>query len=460
MKKDDEDVQYLQKRRQGWYVRVAVPLPLRPILRKQAIVKSLGTRDLREAQRRRWEARAEIERMFSAARSDKPPEEIMKEALEFRSRFLATNANTPLDDQGHTQRDDWELIALGVADEHEQKYGTEVALRAFKVMTGEGLPTSVALDQWLKDEAGKFAQGTVADHRNAVGLFVGFTGDVLVGQVDRRLAGRFVVEKLKGDGKASPRTVAKKISSLSSFWRWLGRRGHIDFGVNPWEGQGDYSREAKRTGKRPYRPQELVKMLRADPKAIYKSKTYGPAIYDLIRLGLLTGARLDELCSLKVGDVDEAARIITIPKGKTENAPRNIPVHDLIWPIVHRRLNEARDGFLFWELPPGGPDQKRGWTTTKRFTAFRRRVLGDTGRELDFHSFRRCFATYLERASTKTAAVNDSVIAELMGHQKKPLAARVYSGGLGWGDSRNHQLHRDAIEALASAMEVEVIEAI
>ncbi len=52
------DLRYLQQRRQGWYVRIAVPRELRGKEswgRKSIIVKSLATRDLSKAQKARWQ---------------------------------------------------------------------------------------------------------------------------------------------------------------------------------------------------------------------------------------------------------------------------------------------------------------------------------------------------------------------------------------------------------------------
>ena len=65
----------------------------------------------------------------------------------------------------------------------------------------------------------------------------------------------------------------------------------------------------------------------------------------------------------------------------------------------------------------------------KRFSVFRQSTLG-SDKSVDFHSFRRTFATYLERASVSSIAVNTSTIAELMGHSKPTLALAVYSSGL------------------------------
>ena len=57
-------------------------------------------------------------------------------------------------------------------------------------------------------------------------------------------------------------------------------------------------------------------------------------------------------------------------------------------------------------------------------------------------------------AQSVTLAVNPSVIAELMGHQKSTLALSTYSGGL----LPDHW--RKAVEALGEVMEAEVLAAL
>jgi integrase len=444
--------QYLQKRRQTWYVRFPIPSNLRSLYGgRETLVRSLRTRDLAEARYLRYEAIVEIQREFRVKSTGKPPEAVLEEALKLREAILRAD-HRELDSTRHSDRDTLEFVAETMAEEVEAVHGEATARTVYRIATGKGLPTSIALERWLKDIEGTIKNGTVADHRHAVRLFVEFSGDICVEDVARIDAGRFTTDVLKAGGQASAKTINKKLSSLSALWKWLRKRGLVNE-ENPWEGQGDYTRrtKARKAEKRAYTAEELVKLLSADPRDVYASDTYAPALWDLMRLGLLTGARLDELCSLRVEDIDAKERTIRIRDGKTENAQRTIPVLDPIWPIIERRVGEAKDGFLFWQLPPGGPDKKRGWTTTKRFTAFRRRVLGDTGTELDFHSFRRCFATYLERASTVSRAVNASVIAELMGHAKGTLALDGYSSGLRLSE------HREALDAMAGVIEPEVL---
>src|SRR5688572_15569975 len=72
---------------------------------------------------------------------------------------------------------------------------------------------------------------------------------------------------------------------------------------NPWEGQGKRKDKNGAQHKRPYNTRELLRLLHADPVRIVGER-YGLAIHDLLRLGLMTGARLNELCELMVEDVD------------------------------------------------------------------------------------------------------------------------------------------------------------
>ena len=276
-------------------------------------------------------------------------------------------------------------------------------------------------------------------------------GPISVGTITRRRVGTFVSDVLIASGRKQA-TINRIISSLSTLWRWLIKRGFVE--ANPWVGQGSFDKRPSRgqRPKRPYSKQELLLLLGADPRQVV-GRRYGAALAELVRLGLLTGARLNELCELSAGDVLEAEQAIVIREGKTENARRLIPVHRLAWPLLLKRLQASGCGLLFPELSPGGPDGKRSWYATKRYTEFRRSDLGDDNR-VDFHSLRRTFATYLERASTLTAAVNASVTAELMGHTKATLAFSLYSGGLTLDNLRR------AIEALDTVLEPEILEAI
>jgi integrase len=429
---------YLQKRRQGWYVRVAVPQGLVPVIRKRHIVRSLQTRDVEVARKRRWPALAQIQTELAdqAGREDDPfwtppwqNVDPVSEGLTAREDWLAADDQIRDSNTRYTEREELEHVFHDWAEEIEKKQGPDAAKAFWQIATSRTPMLRIVAEQWLADIRGTILEQTLGQHRFAVQLFLQQNPKVrFVGDADRRRAGRFV-STIKSD--RSQKTVNRIVSSLSACWKWMKRRGLAE--SNPWEGQGEYRRRNKGKPKRPFDKDELLKLLSTDP-ATAVGPRYGPAIQDLVRLGLMTGARLNELCALAVADVEDR-HAVRIGESKTEAGKRVIPVHDVVWPIVQRRREEAvRAGSnqpqapLFPELPPQGPDRKRSWYLSKKFTVFRRRVLG-ADNTVDFHSLRRTFATYLEQAQRQSLDVNPGIIAELMGHEKGTLALSLYSGG-------------------------------
>jgi integrase len=139
--------------------------------------------------------------------------------------------------------------------------------------------------------------------------------------------------------------------------------------------------------------------------------------YWLPKAALLSGMRLNEICSIEVSDIKSAEGItyIDIPKGKTESAVRVVPLHSQL----ERLLNFApKKGFLFPSLSPGGPDKKRSWNIGKRLNRRFRLIDGAS----DFHAFRKNVAEVFERAF-----VPETGAAQLLGHFKPGLTYGVYS---------------------------------
>jgi integrase len=439
------DMRYLVKKRRTWYVRVAVPPKLVPIARKTHVVRSLGTRDLSVARERRWQVLADIKAALAALRVDP-----VAEGLDWRDYRMHQDKVIRDPDTRMTRREEAEVDIADRAEQIEAKQGREDALTFFRVAKAAS-PTLVTVEKrWLAEIKDEVTAQTLGNHQHALGLLHKFDpGLLFVNQVDRRVAGDFVTEAVRPGRQ--PATINRIISSLSSFWAWMVDRGLAE--ANPWGRQGVKRRNGTTRTKRPYTAGELVKLLQADPVTIIGPR-YGGAIRDLLRLGLLTGARLDELCELQAADVDPKAKTISIRQGKTEAARRTIPVHRAIWPIVVRRVEGAKGGPLFPELAPGGPDHKRSWHASKRFTVFRRSVLGDGDSTVDYHSLRRTFATYLDHAQGRSKAIYPSLIAQLMGHEKPNLALSAYSGG-----SLVDHL-RKAIDAMGRVIEPGVLEAV
>jgi len=399
------DTSFLKRRGESWYVRVLVPKHLQAQLGKPEIVKALGTKSQREAMRLRWPVVAEIQQSFGP-RSKLPD---LAEALEFAKVLGAARAQATSDDDGLSNAAIYAGLAADRAAELEQSKGADAARRWFDIAANRALPLSIAVDRWLAETA-RYTQQTRQQHRAAVKELEDFLGDAPLTAVNRAAAGRFVSERLLG--KIKGKTVNRKISSLSQLWKWAAKRGHVE--ENPWTNQGVPKDEvvSESDDKRPFTPAELRTLLFPGPKE--------QAVRDLMMLSLFTGARINELCELKPGDVENGG--IRIRAGKTKAAARWLPIPLGIRGVVQRR---AQDGdWLFPEAKPGGFDKKRSWNVGKRAGRQIDKALPELGSVVDFHSLRRSYSTACERAQLYRPTHD-----ELMGHKKGSLALDLYSGG-------------------------------
>lgn len=317
------------------------------------------------------------------------------------------------------------MQAADEAEEIAEERGEEMA-RQFLAMVRTGERSLETLrEEWLQTRVDGVRQPrTALQYRRDTGAALEALrrrGILQASGVTRRVAGEVVDAAFAG----GPKTVNRKLSAVSSWWRWLIRRGHAE--TNPWSGQGAPaeavrdSRGAEEARLRPYQPGEVVALLGASRAA--QSRRYRTMLWDIQVMALCTGARLEELCRLRGEDL--VGGRIRIRQGKTRAAVRQIPPMPEVAAIIARR-GPAEGEWLFPELEASGIDHKRSESFTKAYTRFRRSVLGE-GSPTDFHSWRRTFATYGERAGVHGPALDT-----LMGHAHGNLALDVYSGGLTW----------------------------
>ena len=69
---------------------------------------------------------------------------------------------------------------------------------------------------------------------------------------------------------------------------------------------------------------------------------------DLIKIEIYTGARIEELCSLKVADI--AKESFTIRYSKIPSGNREVPIYDQLKDIIKELKNNSKDGYLLSRL--------------------------------------------------------------------------------------------------------------
>ncbi len=275
----------------------------------------------------------------------------------------------------------------------------------------------------MAEQAGQVTGQTISQHRTVVDDFIKWAGGdgVLIEDVKRKYAGEYVGHLLTPTSGLKRPTAKRYVSSLSSFWRWLEARGLAE--LNPWLMQG-VGKKSKRgdeptNGRGQWSDDALIKVLSGRHSARYTD-----TLHDLVKLALATGARLDELCSLKIADVckRDDGWWITVTKGKTKAAQRDVPVHDSAVHVLTRRLKRVKT-FLFDGLVPGGPDNKRSWNVSKAFGHYTHTLELGEERQV-FHSLRNTFIEAMEGAE-----VPISTTSLIVGHARQSMTYGHYSKG-------------------------------
>jgi hypothetical protein len=334
-----EKTRYLRKIGHTWYVRVKVPRPLQQAYPGRThVIFTLDTRDLNEAYRRKWDRVAAIKRSFvaTAQRLARGEPLISPEAGD---EATPADYRAALAEAREKGDESLEEIVQDLAIEHAEKLYPRAAdfpkaKRWYDTATSATPPLDSLIDVWLAES--EYREQTKRQHRQAYAELREFIGaNALPEHVTDDTALDFV-ECIESSGK-SYATRRRKVNSLGAFWKWMAKRKHVPRSVNPWRGHTLKRRDAASAGrgkKRAYRDQELVALLGGAPEF--------RGLRDVVVLGLYTGARLDELCSLRRADVrsiDGGAFFISIERSKTAAGVRSIAVvHPLPCAVLASRL--------------------------------------------------------------------------------------------------------------------------
>ena len=216
------------------------------------------------------------------------------------------------------------------------------------------------------------------------------------------------------------KTKKQHLFAGNSFWKWAIKKDKTfkqqhQEQANPFENQ--HIEEV-----RSVRKKERKAFTVTDIQKLHES-VKGKTLADLIMLGAYTGARIEELCQLKVSDVvkEDGVDCLYIRDGKTSNAERIVPVHKDLKPLIKRLAKEADGDFL---LPASSKNKygTRSDSLSKQFGRLKK-DLG-YGEEHVFHSLRKSFITFLQNND-----ISGLTIASIVGHETGTITFDVYSAG-------------------------------
>lgn len=419
--------QYLIKRGNVWFAVLEVPKPLRAAAGLNRYKQSLKTSSLAEANRLKLPLIDEWKRKINLLERHKadPLASLRATITRLRAEVLSVPDVWEDDEERGpiNMRQEYISDALEALKGIAETHGDPIARQARAVILDNASFVRDLFPTWLTQFEG--AEQTRDQHKYAVERFLDWAGTSTTAQsVNRKMAGEYI-DKLLAESGLSRRTIERHASSLSSLWRWLLRRGHVEGEVNPWLGHA-LGKKSKKAARKALSPDAMLKLLKATykPSGARATQRYTTVLPDVLRIALATGMRLGEICALERSDIQrrEDGLWINIEKGKTEAAERLVPVHGCIVPLIERRLAEG-DQYLIGNLVPGGPDKKRSWHVSKAYGRFRK-LAGVKDKGQDFHATRNTFIDNLEGRG-----VPESTVKLIVGHERDSMTFGHYSKG-------------------------------
>lgn len=391
---------YLQKRRRVWYAILEIPKALRPQFNgKPRLIKSLQTESQTEAERLVLGVVATWKAIFEAKRNGTAPSDAIA-ALKAEAEDLRLKGWDSYDIKYH-QRD--------VAEFFED----DGLIEAAKALHGESKQFDLYIEDYIAQANGtaKTKDMKASDLRRFAIKFP-YTDEVTRLQVMD-----WVENELIDEQKLSAATCRRVISACRGYWAYLERHHRLDI-VQPFDKvvpsapqkktKEDVQKRRKHFGRGDYL------------KLVDSSQRRSEVLSALIQIGAYTGARIEELCSLKLENVTEDR--LKIEDAKTSAGVREIPIHSHIKKLVAQLKKDSKDGYLLSGLTFNKYGDRSN-AIGKQFG----RLKADLGYGPDyvFHSLRKGVATQLE-----TAGIAENVTARLLGHDFRTMSYGLYSGGV------------------------------
>ncbi|BBF94216.1 tyrosine-type recombinase/integrase [Blastochloris tepida] len=426
------DTRYLELKDGKWRVTVPVPRHLHKKLGTR-LKRPLHTDSLATANALKWQVVAELKGMIDREGANTLRHRMTREALELaaqRARAVTPSEIERIDDWideqvDHIRGEPIEIIEY--ADRAVPIYDPNALRMAetFREMAmGEATPIELHHQAYLDQLTVK--RRTKADDERAMKFLLTWCKNKgvspMLQAITGKVAARFMDELHTVAGSRHPVTLQKYINRLSVYWKWLKQRSHVE--TNPW---ADLKLPVPKTPhnelERSFTDAEVARLLQGSASQ---------AMHDLMRIAALTGARLDAIVDLSIGDCADGA--FKFKPQKKEKQPRYVPIHSALKEIIARRtVGKAPTDDLFPEYPPpkkATSKRERSFKASTAFTTYRRSVgVADEapGRRrslVNFHSFRRWFITKAERAGQA-----EHIIASVVGHARPGMTLGRYSAG-------------------------------
>jgi len=405
---------HVEKRYNTYFAVLYVPADVRHIIRKAKFYKSTETDDLKKAEAIaavwviNWKNQIEKARTIVNANSNDPN---VQSATKLYEEYLASD--TPM-----LVKEIMEEEAIRVRREQGER-----AADIFKTLASGTQQHLKNLESgWLKNEREKgLADKTIDQMKSDVTLLHDpFPTANMLTHVNVEV----FLNYLGTTGNLTPSSIKRITGSCRNFYKYLQKIKEVPPDLpNPFVVPEDLRISNKPNSKAKFKTEPWIPF---DPEDIVYLHTCATLkgdfqLADLILIGAYTGARIEEICSIKCQDIDLKQSCIKIIDAKTEAGKRTIPIHSKIEERIKELINESVDGFLITTLSENKYGDRSN-ALGKRFG--RLKSFEAYGKQHVFHSIRKTLVTMLENQG-----IGENVAADIVGHEKPRITYGLYSGG-------------------------------
>jgi len=280
------------------------------------------------------------------------------------------------------------------------------------------------IELYLEEKTKDNNKETVNDKRRTYKTLIDLFGNIEINLFSKKELVSWKSTQISKNIRAT--TINSKIGELNGLFEYALNNGFYTLDKNPCEGLKIGKASKLRATFQSYEPFNNDELKSIFTPSTYFKKFTKPDQYFLPLMALFTGARREELASLKANNIKPIDGVwsMEIEEGKNENARRIIPIHSKLIELglldYAKSIQEKGYSYLFPYLLESA--NGRGKNAGRQFSLYMRDDLKIENSRKVFHSFRHTVITRLHTINS-----NKAHVIQLVGHEDSSVHFGTYT---------------------------------